>query len=305
MKTPTWRSTLRILVSALNLRIFTTLFAVELVPIGEWPGAPFCFASSVVVVGGRAFLAAEGLAILDVSEPSRPTILGHDLSIPVMDLALSPAGDRAFVTDGRGELQILDVSQPHAMVSIGRYETDGRAMGVEVVGTRAYVTTARGISGGSGSLEILDVSDPSQPKRLGAHNTQGRSHRLVVNETLAYVGEGLGSSGMEIFDISQPQDPIRLGSFDQGSQEIGGVGTVVDLDVRGHMAYLASTSGLHIVDVTNPARPIRIGGHDSSVLSVQVAGSLAFVAGNEGLQILDVGTPSDPKLIGSFDGQFS
>jgi hypothetical protein len=75
----------------------------------------------------------------------------------------------------------------------------GAALGVHVVGTRAYVAQ------GDGGLAIYEVSDPMMPVRLGGYATPGAANGVFVAGTLAFVAEG--TVGLEVIDVSDPAAP--------------------------------------------------------------------------------------------------
>ncbi len=78
-------------------------------------------------------------------------------------------GNYAYVADGDGGLQVIDVSNPANPVRVGGYDTSGSALGVHVVGNYAYVADY-----GAG-LQVIDVSNPANPVPL--HDNLGEDYR--------------------------------------------------------------------------------------------------------------------------------
>ncbi len=172
----------------------------------------------------------------------------------------------------------------------GSLTIQDRAVGIHVVGQRAYLPTS------VGTLKVVDVSDPADPVLLGTSDALGTMEKVEVVGNLAYVA---GLSGLFILDVSDPRDPEMIGLFDTA-----GIGNGYGVDVVGDLAYLADgLGGLQIVDVSNPTSPTLRGSLTSAIyaLNVRVVGNLAYVAGRGlGVHIVDVTNPAAPSLHSSF-----
>ncbi|MDH6098425.1 hypothetical protein NWP21_06125 [Anabaenopsis sp. FSS-46] len=199
-------------------------------------------------------------------------------------------GNYAYIANGLGGLQIIDISDPANPTFTGVYNTIGDAEGVQVVGNYAYVAD------GSAGLQIIDISDPANPTRTGVYNTTGDAEGVQVVGNYAYVADG--SAGLQIIDISNPANPTRTGVYDT-------TGSAYDVQVVGNYAYVADGSaGLQIIDIRNPANPTRTGVYDTTggARDVQVVGNYAYVAdGSAGLQIIDIRNPANPTRTGGYD----
>jgi hypothetical protein len=73
---------------------------------------------------------------------------------------LAVAGNRLYVTCGKGGVRCYDVSGPGALTEVGRFEGI-EAYAIAVSGTTAYVGM------GHKGLRMLDVSDPARMVSLG------------------------------------------------------------------------------------------------------------------------------------------
>lgn len=169
--------------------------------------------------------------IIDISDPPNPKrVGGYDPNGSPNAIALSGAHvfvgvARHEVPDGgssgrdRGELQIVDVSDPANPQMVGGHSTEGWITGVTWSGHHVYVTEHRRdleTSSGLGHLLIIDVSDPTAPRRVGTWETSGPADAVtVLGDTawLAQGGAGLEVLDMlEVLDISDPARPRRVGS---------------------------------------------------------------------------------------------
>ncbi len=287
-------------------------------------------ARGVDVVGSVAYVADYGtLQILDVSNSAAPSLLdeyypsgGNPWDVQVID-------EVAYLANGSGGVEFVDVSVPTAPVHLGEYDM-GHTLGVEVVGDLVYVADdgyglhvlnvsnlaspehvgeydglrdAEGvqvvgdliyIAGGSSGLQILDVSDPAVPVRLGEYTSVCRDVHVVGD--LAYIAAG--ASGLLILDVGDPTAPNYLGYCDTS-------GSAVGVQVVGNVACIADDNGgLATVDVSDPAAPVLLGGYDTPGRSwdVDIVGDLAYVADlSNGLQILNMYNPAAPVRLGGYD----
>lgn len=85
-----------------------------------------------------AALGEDGLALIDVTDLSAPTLVQHRAEEPVWGLAV--LGDRLYLGTDEA-LVVLDTSQPDAAVELGRAELSGllRPQGIYVVNGMAHI----------------------------------------------------------------------------------------------------------------------------------------------------------------------
>jgi hypothetical protein len=88
--------------------------------------------------------------VIDISDPTSPTIL-DSFDAPYNERSVDISGNRAFLTNHPGGLQVIDISDPASPTLVGSYETPGVASGVAVSGAHAFVTD--GYSG----LQVIQV----------------------------------------------------------------------------------------------------------------------------------------------------
>ena len=245
------------------------------------------------------------------------------------------AGDLAFVADGQGGLQIVDIRDPDSMSVIGSYEPDREVGGVAVRDTFAFLALASSTSGG---LVILNISDPANPVFVGQDPTfyaydaaapAGDTMYAYVAASYWFIVEDIYSypqyptfarrfstpgtarhvfmdgpvaflaceqMGLQIVDLSRPDSTAKAGWVDTPSN-------ARNVFVLGDHAYVADgRAGLIIIDVSDIDHPVCVAQFDTPQYAngVHVAGNLAYVAdGESGLQVIDVTDPADPQLYGS------
>ncbi|MBW2990560.1 hypothetical protein KY348_02530 [Candidatus Woesearchaeota archaeon] len=247
-------------------------------------------AVGVYVSGEYAYVAdrAPGLQIIDISNPSSPSLAGNYNSYMAWDVYVS--GEYAYISDGDLGLQIIDISNPSSPSLAGSYDTPSIAYDIHVSGEYAYVADY------NSGLQIIDISNPSSPSLAGSYDTPGSAWGIYVSGEYAYVADY--DAGLQIIDISNPSSPSLAGSYDTPDHAF-------DVYVSGEYAYVADRdSGLQIIDISNPSSPSLAGSYDTpdDARGVHVSGEYAYVVNyGAGLQIIDVSDPSSPTLVGGYD----
>lgn len=197
--------------------------------------------------------------------------------------------------ESRGWLEVVDVSNPRKMESVGSVLLPvERSVGVDVAGGYAFVASA------ADGVHVVDVSDPGAPMVVGFVDTPGEARDLSVAGDYAYVADG--KSGLQVIDVRDPSAPALVAQV-AVSNEANGIG------LTGRQALVVdSPRGIQIVDVEEPEVPVWIervaaGG---SPWSVAVEGQLAYVAGYDGvLSVIDLSTPgpSGPQRVVETEGE--
>ncbi|WP_278047005.1 bluetail domain-containing putative surface protein, partial [Dolichospermum circinale] len=92
-----------------------------------------------------------GLQIINISNPSTPTLVG---TIDTLGTAsrVQVVGNYAYIADGGSGLQIIDISNPSTPTLVGTINTPGYAESLVIEGKYVYVA-----DGGSG-LQIIDLA---------------------------------------------------------------------------------------------------------------------------------------------------
>ena len=183
------------------------------------------------------------LAVLDISDPTNPIVMGQTGALPETPMRVVVSGVYAYIADGNSGLRIINVADPMRPAEIGFYDTPGIANDVVVSGTFAYL--ADDFYG----LRIVDVSDPTHPREVGAWS--GTALCVALAGSYAYVGTW---DGMHVIDVSNPASPQHTGF-------IGTIRGVFGLAAAGHYAYAGTPrnagdyhKGLWIIDVSDPTQ---------------------------------------------------
>jgi hypothetical protein len=268
----------------------------------------------VAMQGTYAYVACglDGVAVIDISNPSAPTIVAtHDT--PGWAVGVVVQAGHLFVVDGSEGLRILDISNPRLPLPLDPGDPSkgalavavgSNAQDVTVVGNYAYLAAAK-------SFDIIDISNRLAPRRAGSYEleTPYTALRVSVQGNLAYVATSVG--GLVIFDITNAARPEKLSEVAPS----GGWGALtVGVAALGSYAYVANgAGGLAVVSVSNPSAPTMQSTFRNWFEGRQSAASanLAVVTGVEyweggtrstnGIRILNIQDPRKPRLVGRID----
>lgn len=242
----------------------------------------------VEVSGGLAYcrhrdgLSDQDLIILDVSDPSSPTLVGSH-----RDYGYYHAWIR--VADGFVHYPgtVIDARDPRRPVILSTYAAPG--YGIDLSGNLAYTF-------GKGELHIFDMSNPSSPTFVASAKTTGMDYRddLHVSGDFAFV-TGVGR-GLTIFDVADPTSPAVRGTYD-----LPWMGEHIRrVFAFGNTAYLAWERGLLIFDVSNPDAPRLLATHaePGGCQGVALSNGLAYLTSRQTFQILDARNPYLPRPLG-------
>ena len=251
-------------------------------------------ASAVVVQSDYAYLSREvdspwpaggELAIVNISDPAQPTVVGRTPVRPYSVSGLAVAGNFVYVANGGGDLRIINVANPLAPTEVGFYTTTLRSSSsVAVVGNYAY------IADGENGLRVIDVSDPAAPTEVGYYDdTPEIAYDVFVAGDYAYIANGY--AGLRVVNVSDPAWPVEVGAYNPLAMWAN------DVFVAGNHAYVTAGAGLRVIDVTDPAAPEEVGAYEGwGGFGVHVDGNYAYVAAHDnGLRVMDVSDPTTPQ----------
>ena len=178
---------------------------------------------AAAVADGVGYVGAGDLHVLDVSDPSAPTVIGR----------WSPGAADRPTTANAGRARVDDIW---------------------LEGDLAYTLTS------DTDLVALDIRDPAHPVELSRSGGGGSGNgRLCVADGFAYLAAGW--QGLRIVDVRDPTNLVEMGSYrsDAWSYDESRPNAwrfAADVWVDQGMAYVAAEEdGLHVIDVSDPLRP--------------------------------------------------
>jgi hypothetical protein len=252
------------------------------------------FVHDVAVSGSYAFVISSDLYVIDMGNPSAPTIVAS-LDIPGGGTVMIDNA-RAYVACGgcpgwNHGIQIIDVANPEEPVLMGHAN-----FGANCIVAEGDVAVASFPTNGPRfypEVRFYDVSDPAQPVSRGGFASLGEPDWLVLRSNVAYIAT---YGGLFIVDVSQ-QEPRFLGSiavpFDGNPWELASV------DLDGDYAFIAHGRTFSVL----PAQCSETAGIGSSI-SAPVLGLVMSVRPNpasERIGIFVDATMSDIVTVEVFD----
>ena len=252
--------------------------------------------------------APSGLAIWDISDPSDPAELGFVAtgrgSRGVHEFSVRQRGNRWFaylavpnseITDGSGDLRILDVSDPRQPFEVANWGAR-RDAGLPIGAGARCAPVCRGsvpevwlhsvalspdgrtayLSYWDLGMIMLDVSEPDAPRWLGRYAepqaAEGNTHSVSIahDGKLALVGDetfGPPWGRLRLVDVQDPANPVQIGSFDTPDSAAGRPGEQYAFTIHNPLtddrdpnrAYLAwYADGVRLLDISDASRPIEL-----------------------------------------------
>ncbi|MHA2247154.1 MAG: LVIVD repeat-containing protein, partial [Candidatus Hodarchaeales archaeon] len=210
-----------------------------------------------------------GLMLIDVSDPTTPTLLGsyYDLGM-IIDFTIK--GDIAYCANIFNGLEILNISDYENVHRIGHY--GGTIYDVMVEGDLAY------IGAWSHGFKILNISDPTAPFRVSSTNLDGASVHVSIDENICYITDHLTDyTNIESYNVSNPESPVKLAEIQLNNVDF------FELHVSGDYLYAAdhgSSGDLFILDISDPTAITEIGRFNSGGTTYGwcVEGTIVYVA---------------------------
>jgi PKD repeat protein len=259
----------------------------------------------LTIVGNNAYLVTHtfigghgsSLQIIDIGTPASSQVLLGSVDSAGYAFDIDVAGDKAYVADGSGGLQVVDISTPADPLILGSAESLDQALDVVVIGNLAFMASR------NWGFRIFDLSTASSPTLVGGFNSIGMG--LTVVGDLAYLIDqrtGDHFSTIQIIDVSEPSEPVVIG-FVNTSGYAQGITVMGDTAYVASQGTFASAGGLTIIDVGDPTNPVIISSVETfwQAMDVAVVNDTAYVLdGSEGLLVIDVSTPSSPAILKSF-----
>ncbi|NOX26701.1 MAG: hypothetical protein GXP21_00660, partial [Gammaproteobacteria bacterium] len=166
-----------------------------------------------------------------------PYLLAGRIDLPFPDTyGLTRRDDLAFVANGDGGIQVIDISNLNAPYRVGFIRPNGFSRDVKISGDYAFIAAS------NEGVVIADITNPSLPI-VATLDTLGIANRLQIVGNTLYVtdmsGEGRVSQ-LNIIDIADPQQPrlLRTVSLTPAREDFVSRG-VYDVHVTGNQAYLS------------------------------------------------------------------
>ncbi|MDD5223445.1 MAG: PKD domain-containing protein [bacterium] len=185
--------------------------------------------SRVFVSGNYAYLCADKLYIIDVTNKTSPVKTGDYSMISGSPRDVAVSGNYIYVIN-QDTLAVLDMSNSASPVL---KDSETIVNGQAVAYGNGLVYVADGDSG----LKIYDVTDPQNVALRGTY--AGKAYDVDLWEDYAFVAAD--SSGMVMLDISNPASPVPQVSLPISAKVVNRVS--VSYDANSHYYYVYTLNG--------------------------------------------------------------
>ncbi|MFZ6026652.1 MAG: carboxypeptidase regulatory-like domain-containing protein [Chloroflexota bacterium] len=223
-------------------------------------------AAAFSAADGKRYVAlaaqADGLQVVDVSNPADMTIVGTGISADAQGVTVFES--RAYVADGANGLRIFSLADPRAPQLLGVLDTAGYAHAAIVRGGIAYVAD------GANGLQVVDVSNAAAPFLRGNFNTAGEA--LDVRILGRYVFVAGASGGLHVIDASSPDELLWDSSYTVP-------GKVSSLAIADGYVYVAAGDGGLLVYRANYFPAYTVSGRVTDGSAMPVPGVAVFSPG--------------------------
>gem|GEM_PF-3562657 len=204
----------------------------------------------LAVQGDYLYVAAnsDGLAILDISDPTTP---GDPVYLDSLGqlYGISIDGDYCALRTLHS-FHIVDISSPLVPV-LKSTVPQSRTGGVYLQGSTLYTLFNNSTSETAG-LAIYDITDPTTPGTPAISNTPYASNNfgadIDVVDGFAYIAHGLG--GVAIIDVSDPTNP-GAAQFIPTTYETESI-----IKYRDTIFVGTYNRGYHVIDISDLANPV-------------------------------------------------
>jgi len=252
-------------------------------------------ANDVYVFENYAYVAdsANGLVIVDISDPTNPITVGNhpsrigEYGSVAMARGVAVSGNYAYVANWYDDVYIIDISDRTNPMLVTTYETNQIAHDVTISGDYAFISRF------DEGVDIVNISDPTNPRFISNFN-YGWASNVAILQNYAYVAD---TFRVTIVDISDLANPLFVGSSEMEND-------AAEIEVSGKYAYVADAeNGLVILNISNPTIPTIVGHFDTSAAwGIALFENYVLISdGLDGIIAIDVSDPINPILAGSYD----
>jgi hypothetical protein len=226
------------------------------------------FGRSIDIYGDYAYLAGDGIKVLDISDPASPQLVNtitspDEATTIVVEGAYGCAG---YEVGGGGPdifyLQVLDASDPESLQALGSVTLPATILDIEIVEGYAYVSTAWA------GFYLCDITDPDEPWLVGAVHTPGITRQAAIHDAYVLIADDSGGLQIAPLDCSALAGVVTYkGQSVPGLSHQGPVSAypnpfrqsttlAFDLAQKGHVRFsVYDVTGARVVELVDDTLP--------------------------------------------------
>jgi len=240
-------------------------------------------AGRFIVFGNYAYVASDaGLYIVDVSDPTNPTLVGsaeienfNSYDIALYSNYVYMSGYVSVSGSVVGDyIKIINVSNPANPQIVNSIDTGVHSYDLSFHGNRLYSVAAYS------PLKIYNVTTPEAPSLEVSVQISWSLEDIEVSDNYAYIADYF--NGLRVVCLTSIESVIE--------EKVVSIDKADNLFLSGNYVYLTEYGGkLHVIDVSDPASPVEINSYDGSYhYRPFVLGNYVYLPASFSLLILDV-----------------
>jgi len=244
-----------------------------------------CYLWGVYVSSDHAYLADLGsLKVVDVSNPTSPTVISTIESTPVTSSTVVIKDDYAIVGDTTKGFAIYDISDKTNPINVNYTQISDGVIDLEINGDYLYVL------GLPFYFHVYDISNPVNPIEVGNYNCTTTVFGLTIQGSHAFIGT---KDRLRIVDIIDKANPSEIGGLDT-------LPYIYDIAIDGNFAYLScEADGLEIIDISVISNPVLV--YDLNIeenaYAITLLGNYAVIGHSSGMTTVDISNPNMPFIV--------
>ncbi|OJT19476.1 hypothetical protein BO221_34390 [Archangium sp. Cb G35] len=189
------------------------------------------YTHTVFVDGNRLYATANSsIALFDITTPLAPVELNrYATHLPYYPHDVFAIGDRLYVNYADMGYEIVDVSNPNDLRTLGNFSYPWQYSHHNAVGTFAGRTIS--FMGGEGAgehLRVLDITDPANIVKIGSFQLRApiSIHNMLLVGKKLYVA--WYQEGVRVLDVSNPTQPTQVAYYNTWRESDPGRGDYFD-----------------------------------------------------------------------------
>ena len=218
------------------------------------------FTKDIVIVGSKAIVATgvdrapQGFAVVDISNPKFPTLIGTWGGTYSPTKLASGGGDHFIAASQYEGVKVFDGQT--ATTQSGIYLTGGYVKTAALFHDYAIASIGDYISWGGPndpsppSLRVIDLSQPTRPASIGLIPTQSAPSNIKITDDLAYCT--IDGVGLQVFSLAEPTRPELVGGFSNTNWQAHFITTI-----KGFVYIFDAVEGWVILK-SQPSSPLSI-----------------------------------------------
>lgn len=224
---------------------------------------------------------------VDVSDPANPQP-AYELSAPGHVCDIEIKDNLAFLAESDFGLQIVDLSNPLAPVTVGNYETEEGFYSVDVQNQYAFLS-------GPG-IYVIDINNSSNPTLMDSLLLYQSNHIAVEGNYIYAVHYGWEVAYLDSYELRNDTTLIF-----HHSMNLNSVASAVEVD--GQNLIVALWSGLvKIFDLSLYPNEISRYASDYGFNDIFVEGDVIYAADwGGGIKIINIRDPLNPSSMAEYD----